>query len=280
MPAPPAAQGWEMYPGMCQGMPGSAPVAQMIQFPSVDQQQFSGYAMPYWGEPMPAWGSTQQCPLPQQTQPLPPVAPQTLPTDPCMGMAGVADENMIWQAPPMPQQRLPGTPRGSNRPAEDTPSTPLNRVVRSNLSPNAASPSWMRTPSPDQHHYPMSQFRTAEQRQETAPVVAQLPLPAVEAADPWVNTTLMVATRSYFAESEGYMSVAVGSQVRAMLDNPHCGDSKSAFPAYVYCCQGNGAGWVPQQLLWRCYVDESGRRWACDDATGAWCWVDEMEKNA
>lgn len=213
-----------------------------------------------------------------QLQPLPALgelpAPLAPPVDPnVIGMPDVPLQPpaLMWQ-PPAPPHRLPGTPRVSKSESlEDSPSTPLNRIMPSAASPVAPTSPWLRTPSPDHAHYNMTSFKASQQSQ--AP-------PAVE-ADPWVGTTLMVATRSYFAELEGYLSVSVGSQVRVMIDNPHRGDSSCAWPTYVYCCQGDGAtGWVPQQLLWRCFVDEAGRRWACDDATGTWCWVDEMEKNS
>lgn len=253
---------------------GTVSSGQMLQFAPVEQQQFNGgYGMPYgWGEPMQAWTSGQQ--------PGPPPAPtlgqmaalQAPPSDPSVGAFGVsgaqAPQQLMCHAS-VPQQRLPGTPRGSQSLLEEGPSTPLNRVMRSSASPAAPSP-WLRTPSPDHGHYNMTNFKTSQERQAGNPIEA----------DPWAGATLMVATRSYLAESAGYLSVATASPVRAMIDNPHCGDSNCAWPSYVYCTHGNGSGWVPQQLLWRCYVDESGRCWACDDNTGTWCWVDEMEKNA
>lgn len=256
-------------------MPGAGMDAsgQMLQFAAVDQQSFNGgYTMPYaWAEPMTPWGP-QTAPMPALGQ-LP--APLAAPIHSSADATGMPDTQTLplqptWQAP-SPQQRLPGTPRLSKSESlEDSPSTPLNRVVRSAASPVAPTSPWLRTPSPDHAHYNITSFKASQQSQA----------PAVE-ADPWVGTTLMVATRSYFAELEGYLSVGVGSQVRAMIDNPHRGDSNCAWPTYVYCCQGDGStGWVPQSLLWRCFVDESGRRWACDDATGTWCWVDEMEKNS
>jgi hypothetical protein len=203
------------------------------------------------------------------------VVPQVLPVAcPPVGREVHVPEQLAWSSVAQQQQQhLPGTPRASTGQTQDSPSTPLNRVVRSSQSPALPSPWMQRTPSPDCHgathhaHFDMS--RASQQSQGPSP----------PEADPWANTTLMVATRSYFAESEGYLSVAVGSAVRAMIDNPHCGEPKCAWPTYVYCCQGSGVGWVPQQLLWRCYVDDTGRRWACEDATGTWCWVDEMEKN-
>lgn len=179
-------------------------------------------------------------------------------------------QQLMWH--PLGAQRpAPGTPRATKSQSEETPSTPLNRVMRSLSSPAGTSPKtpWLRTPSPDHGHYNMNHFKASQQPQ----------VPTAADADPWAGSTLMVITQNYFAESEGYLTVTIGTQVRAMIDNPHCGDTKCAWPTYVYCSQGAVTGWVPQQILWRCYVDDTGRRWACDDATGTWCWVDEMEKN-
>lgn len=77
------------------------------------------------------------------------------------------------------------------------------------------------------------------------------------------------------------MSVTVGTFLRAAIDSPPFWDAKCAWPKYVYCSQeGAVRGWVPKKLLWSVFVDDSGRRWALDDSTGCWCWVDEMEKDA
>lgn len=252
---------------------GPAPSAPMMQFAPVDQQQCS-YAMPYsWGqEAMSPWANGQQST--PQMQPVVALGQQTAqPMQNADSSVGSIPEDQMQQ--PMWEssapQPSPGTPRSSKNQVEETPSTPLNRVVRSISSPAVPSP-WtqhLRTPSPDHAHYNMSHFKASQQP----------PAPNAPEADPWSGACLMVTTQNYFAESDGYLTTAMGSQVRAMIDNPHCGDSKCAWPTYVYCSNGAQAGWVPQQLLWRCYVDDSGRRWACDDATGTWCWVDEIGKN-
>jgi hypothetical protein len=283
IPAMPTGGAWEMYPAAPQtsvvgvmGNTGPAPSAPIMQFAAVDQQQCN-YAMPYpWGqEAMPPWANGQQ-PTPQM-QPVVALGQQT--AQPMQnvdsGVGSIPEEQMqqqpqlMWEA--SAPQPSPGTPRSSKNQADETPSTPLNRVVRSISSPAVPSP-WtqhLRTPSPDHGHYNMTHFKASQQ--PTAPNAPE--------ADPWAGACLMVTTQNYFAESDGYLTVAMGSQVRAMVDNPHCGDSKCAWPTYCYCYNGAQAGWVPQQLLWRCYVDDSGRRWACDDATGTWCWVDEIGKN-
>lgn len=266
---------------------GSLAAAPMLQFTSVEQQQCP-IAMPYpWAGDlspmgsMAAWTPGQQS-MPQ-AQPLVALAPQAPPQmQPIEASVGAIEaqssQQLMWQ-PPTTTRPAPGTPRGSKHQVEESPSTPLNRVgLRSVASPAMPSSPWcaqLRTPSPDQGNYnmnSMAQFKAAQQ-----PPALNL---AQADADPWAGTTLMVSTQDYYAESEAYMSVTVGTQLRAVIDSPHCGDAKCAWPTYVYCSQGAVAGWVPQQLLWRCYIDDSGRRWACDDSTGSWCWVDEMEKNA
>lgn len=282
VPAAPAAGTWEMYPAasgqsMMGMMPatGPAPSAPVLQFTTVDQQQ-CGYAMPYaWSpESMSPWTPQGQQSTPQM-QPVvalgQQMAAQAQPADSSVGVADdqMANQMSLWQSAGL-QKPSPGTPRSSHNP-EDTPSTPLNKVMRSAASPvvpGTGSP-WLRTPSPDHAHYNMSHFKASQQ-----PTV-----PTTSDADPWAGATLMVVTQNYFAESDGYLSTAMGSQVKAIIDNPHCGDSKCAWPTYVYCSDGNGSGWIPQQILWRCFVDDNGRRWACDDATGTWCWVDEIGKN-
>lgn len=270
LPQMPGAAAWELYPtapttspmmGVLGG-PGQSPQASMLQLGSVEQQQCT-YAMPYgWGaETMAPWMPAQQST--PQVQPL--IAHQMPPTDSTSSSPEAAAE-LMWQ--PAVAQRLPGTPRSSKNHTEDTPSTPLNKVVRTAQSPGMPSP-WTggRTPSPD--YSQKAQFRAS-----------QLPnAPTTADVDHWAGACLMVITQTYLAESDGYLSVNTGSQVRAMMDTPHRGDSKCAWPTYVFCSQGAASGWVPQQILWRCYVDDNGRRWACDDSTGTWCWVDEIEKN-
>jgi len=275
LPALPTTASWEMYPagmntasmvGMMPATAGTAPSAPMMHFAPAQQQQCT-YAMPFaWGDAMPPWTTGQQSVAQSQPALGQQVVSQVHPMDSGVGNAEVhMPQQMMWQ-PSGPQRPAPGTPRASKNQVEETPSTPLNRVVRSVASPAMPSPWLQRTPSPDHGHYNMTHFKASQQTQ--APD-----------ADPWAGATLMVVTQNYYAESDGYLSGTVGLQVRAMIDNPHCGDSKCAWPTYVYCSQGTAEGWIPQQILWRCYVDGSGRRWACDDATGTWCWVDEMEKN-
>lgn len=282
VPAMPQTGGWDMYaagmnPATMMGVmsPGTAPCA--MQYAPVDQQQ-CGYAMAYsWGEPISPWTPAQQQFVAPPTAPLQVPA---LPTDPTVGVVEAPVPQPMWNSISSPPRPLPGTPRASKN-SEETPSTPLNKVVRSAASPAVPTSPWLRTPSPDHGHYNMTHFKASQQQPQQPQQQQQLCAPSPAEADPFIGTTLMVVTRSYFAESDGYLSVAAGSQLRAMIDNPHCGDAaKCAWPTYVYCSQGAGAGWVPQQLLWRCYADDAGRRWACDDSNGAWCWVDEIEKNA
>lgn len=288
LPAMAAPGAWEMFPGGYQ-MPGagSPTSAGMLQFTSAEQQQCP-FAMPYaWGGDLSPMASMAAWPQGQQTMPqaqplvaLAPqaqAAPQMPPIEASVGaVEAQSAQQLMWQSATT-QHPAPGTPRGSKNQVEESPSTPLNRVgLRSVASPAMPSSPWcaqLRTPSPDQGPYgmnSMTQFKAAQQP----------PALNLAQADEWAGTTLMVCTQNYYAESEAYMSVTLGTQLRAMIDNPHCGDAACAFPTYVYCQGAAVKGWVPQQLLWRCYIDDSGRRWACDDSTGAWCWVDEMEKNA
>jgi len=268
LPAMPPTAPWE-FPAALNAAPmGGLP---MVQFPPADQP--CAYTMACgWGEPMPPWASGQSMP---QSQPAMTLGQQAL-MQPTEAMAGTTEVQMgqplMWQQPSAAQRPSPGTPRSSRAKAEEAPCTPLmGRGGCPAASPASPSPC-LRTPSPSpaHTHYNMAHFKASQQL-----ACAQAPADA----DPWASATLMVATRSYFAESDGYLSVAVGSPVRAMLENPHCGDGKCAWPTYVYSSQGNSMGWVPQQILWRCYVDDAGRRWASDDATGTWCWVDEMDMN-
>jgi len=223
-----------------------------------------------------AWSPDSMSPWTQQSTPqMQPVVAlgqqmempsQAQPADSSVEVADDQMSNqMMWQSPGLPRPS-PGTPRSSHN-LEETPSTPLNKVKQNLASPVVTSP-WLRTPSPDHAHYNMRHFKASQQP----------PAQPTSDADPWAGATLMVVTQNYFAESDGYLSTAMGSQVKAIIDNPHCGDSKCGWPTYVYCSDGNGSGWVPQQILWRCFVDDNGRRWACDDATGTWCWVDEIGK--
>lgn len=213
-------------------------------------------------------------------QPVPPMqpvvalgqqmAPQVQPAD---STAGMSDEQMrqanLWQ-PTGPARPSPGTPRSSTNQMEDTPSTPLNRVVRSAASPVLPSPWMERTPSPSPNHGPYGSNHYNTLQQPTAPAPSD--------ADPWLGAALMVITQNYVAESEGYLTVAMGSRVKAIMDQPQlCSDSKCDWHTYVFCSDGNGvAGWVPQQILWRCFCDNNGRDWAFEDSTGRWCWVDEL----
>jgi len=277
LPAMAATAPWEFPTALNAAPMGGLP---LVQFGGAEQQQQQpcAYTMGCgWGEPLP-W--TQ--PAMQQSQPAMTMTFEQQPAlqmQPIESMA-VAEtqiaQSLMWQSS-APQQPLPGTPRASKNQAEEAPRTPLitTRVGFSATSPAVTSP-WLRTPSPDH----MRHYMSAQQHQICAPQSAipeqQVAIPEQQ-ADPWAGTTLMVATRSYFAESDGYLSVGVGSPVRAMIETPHCGDAKCSWPMYVYCSQGNSMGWVPLQILWRCYVDDAGRRWASDDATGTWCWVDEME---
>lgn len=270
MPAVQAPGAWEMYPvGM---NAGAAPSTAMFQYATVDQQQCP-YSISYsWGEPIPPWASSQQtgtqtAMLQQQ------LAPQMQPADSSVGLSEPqVSQQLTWHSLETPQLQMPGTPRASKCQLEDTPSTPLNKVVKSVSSPALPSP-WIgqRTPSPTPCLYNANHFHAAVAQQPQVPVLAE--------ADPWAVSTLMVVAQSYQGEAKDYLSVSAGSQVRAMIDTPHCGDSTCAWPTYVFCSHGTATGWVPQQLLWRCFVDENGRRWACDDSTGNWCWVDEMEKS-
>lgn len=292
IPTPCSNGAWEMYPaglntgsvvGMMPGA-GTAP-APMVQFAAVEQPQCGGYNMPYaWGGEMSPWTAGQQS-VPQ-AQPVDawqqsPTGQHAIPQ--VQSIASVSSPELqmqqqpqqqqpMWHQPSVSQRAAPGTPRASKNQVEETPSTPLHRVVRSAASPAMPSPyhAMLRTPSPDHAHYNMTHFKASQQPRA----------PNITDADPWASTTLMVITQNYYAEAEGYLSVSVGSEARAMIDNPHCGSAKSAWPTYVYCQQGSSMGWVPKQILWKCYVDGTGRRWACDDATGTWCWVDEMDKTA
>lgn len=289
LPAMPTIAPWD-FPSALNAAPmGALP---MMQFAPVDQQQPCSYTVACnWGEPMAPWTSGQSMPQSQPAMTL--GQPPANLMQPAEAMAAANEvqlgQALMWQ-PSGPQKTSPGTPRSSQNQAkvEDAPCTPLmTRGSCPVVSPGLTSP-WLRTPSPDHAHYNMAQFKAQQQQQQQQQlqqqqqqqqqICAQGPGPAD--VDPWATATLMVATRNYFAESEGYLSVAIGSPVRAMLENPHCGDGKCAWPTYVYCSQGNSMGWVPQQILWRCYVDDAGRRWASDDATCSWCWVDEMEMNS
>jgi len=311
LPAVPATAAWE-FPAAFNNM--SMAGMPMMQLSLADQQQQPcDYTMPCgWGEPLPPWA--------HQSQPAMTLAQEAAPlmqlSDSMAGAEMHMNQALMWQSSG-PQQALPGTPRTlkasvSNNQAEDAPSTPLMQSRGfSATSPSAVSP-WLRTPSPEQARYKMAQFNASQQAnqamqmqmpihhevpsmqiQQEVPIMQMLQdgpsmqiqqevsSPAEAETDPWATATLMVATRSYFAEGEGYLSVAVASPVRAMLENPHCADGKCAWPSYVYCLQGQSMGWVPQQILWRCYVDDAGRRWASDGGhpVGSWCWVDEMDMN-
>jgi hypothetical protein len=278
MPTVPAAGTWDMFAAgsMVGVMPGqgTAPSTAMLPLGPAEQQQCS-YNMPFvWGEPMQPWSSIQQGLVHEATQSQQQFVPQMQLVDTSVGMPdSQAAGQMIWSSVGSQQQML-DTPRTSKWQPEESPSTPPDRVVKSVSSPAAPSP-WIgqRTPSPAPCHYNMSQFKATMAQQPEVAVAAE--------ADIWAASSLMVMTQNYDAEGKGYLSLSAGTEVRAMIDNPHCGDGDGtcAWRTYVLCAQGSSTGWVPQQLLWRCYVDESGRHWACDDATRAWCWVDEMVNN-
>jgi len=303
MPAMPATGSWDMYSSglnpasMMLPNAGSAPSGPMFQFAPVEQQQQQQccpYGMPYaCADPTPPW---MQQPAPQvqpQVMPLAPqVAPQALPTDSSSSTEPNSVETQMsqqgmWQ-PAAHQRRL--SPRPSKVQKEEAPRTPRTRTMRGVTSPTMASPSpWnqMRTPSPGPQHYHMTDFQELrapqqQQQQAPAPQLTQGPSQGASLTNPeaWVAATLMVAVQTYASEADGYLSFDNGTQVNAMIDNPHLAGANCKWPTYVYCCQGSAVGWVPQQILWRCFVDSpEGRRWACDDATGTWCWVDQIEKN-
>merc|ERR1719231_2012753 len=143
------------------------------------------------------------------------------PVEACMGSPDAQmqqQQQFMWHAQ-RPSTGAPMSPRTSKSQIEETPSTPLNRVMRSIASPAVTSPkgSWLRTPSPD-HGYSMNQFRPAHQQV----ITSQVPPPTIvsESADPWAGSTLMVITQNYYGESDGYLNVAIGTQVRAMIDSP------------------------------------------------------------
>jgi len=286
VPAMPAAS-WEMYQtgmntsSMMGMMPnaGASASGNVMQFPPMEQQ--CSYGMQYAWETVPAWTVSQSSST-QLAQPPMAISQQCMsPMHPDVAMP----PQFSWQ----PEVAAPGTPRASKGndflPVE-SPSTPLNRVMRTLSSPAGASPNkacCLRTPSPESCRVMYLSSQEAQHAQVFRQDVPQQPQQQVQVAsdaDPWAGSTVMVVTATYYAEAEGYLSVPAGTEVRAMVENPHCGDGKCAFPTYVFCSQGSTTGWAPQHVLWRCFVDEAGRRWACDDATGAWCWVDEMDKNA
>lgn len=255
----------------------------MMQFQGVDQQQQQQQQCPYtmncgWGQPADQWMQNQQPTMLEATPQM--QQPQQMETMPAMQCApNAVDAQMpvppavMWQGQPVAIPRpQPGTPRDSQNQAGEAPSTPLHRVNKSATSPAITSP-WLRTPSPGPMHYSGGNIGMPVQAVQQPQACPRVP----ENTDPWAGATLMVATKNYYAEADEYLSVASGSPVRAILDRPAGGDAKCQFPTYVWCSQNNQVGWVPQQLLWRCYVDDAGRRWASDDASGIWCWVDEME---
>merc|ERR1719162_976672 len=216
LPAMPMTSPWEFPAAL-----NAAPMAglPMVQFTPADQQPCAYTMACGWGEPMqmlqepiPPWASAQSMPLSQPAIPQMPALMQ--PTDSMVGTAEVQmGQSLMWQPSvpsvpeSFPQRPLPGTPRSSQHKLED-PCTPLmpSRAGTA-TSPVMPSPSWLRTPSPDHAHYNIAHFRPADAQQAPAEV------------DPWNAATLMVAQQSYFAESDGYLSVAVGSPVRAMLEN-------------------------------------------------------------
>jgi hypothetical protein len=198
-----------------------------------------------------------------------------------MGQQQVALHSVGHESAPMHNgcssaRQIPSSPKPSKHNFDDAPSTPLSRMMKTIASP-AIRGGWLRTPSPDRfsslaHYAAAAQTSLAHFAAETAPSSSVRP----EEFIPCPQWSLMVAVQAYCAEADGYLSVAAGSQVRALTDSVASADPQSAWPSSVYCCQGEASGWVPQALLWRCYSDRAGRLWAYDEATSSWLWVDEL----
>ena len=84
-----------------------------------------------------------------------------------------------------------------------------------------------------------------------------------------------VASSAYTAEAEGYLSVRPGECFAAWLDQAEPGEHGCAWPHYVFVCdmvKPERKGWAPACLLWRRFVDQSGRPWLYQAATGDWRW--------
>lgn len=182
-----------------------------------------------------------------------------------------------------PQQHAPrpSTPRGRPQGSEvglrqdSAPSTPLKQVVQSLTSPMRQPSSWqhLRTPSPSPQSAHMFQLKAAA----AAACIQNNSVGSVD-QDPCASSPLVVAMSSYTAEAEGYLSVTAGTRLQAQMDRPLCGDRGCAWPLYVFASQGSAMGWVPFSILWRCYSDETGRAWVCDESTGQYRWLDELEQ--
>lgn len=155
---------------------------------------------------------------------------------------------------------------------DSAPSTPMKQVVPSLTSPARQPSSWqmLRTPSPDAAHWNMHLKAEASASSEG---ISNDP-------EAWASAPVVVAIQSYTAEAEGYLSVTAGMQLRAQVDKPLCGDRGCSWPLYAIANDGSNMGWVPLAILWRCYADETGRTWICDEATGTSRWLDELEKGS
>lgn len=82
-----------------------------------------------------------------------------------------------------------------------------------------------------------------------------------------------IAKHTYVAEAPGYLNLAVGDNVEALMDAPEPGDEGCKWESYVFCSSKSGRhGWAPRDALWRQYFDDDGRPWLFHEATGDWCW--------
>jgi len=82
-----------------------------------------------------------------------------------------------------------------------------------------------------------------------------------------------IAKHTYVAEAPGYLNLAVGDIVEALMDAPEPGDEGCKWESYVFCSSKSGRhGWAPREALWRQYFDDDGRPWLFHEATGDWCW--------